>query len=110
MRAAVSTSRAPWLTVTHMPDPVPERGDLVLRVGACGICGSDLHMAHKARSGAVFGHEFCGTVVGMGAEVDGYRDGDRVVGFPLLGCRRCAACLSGSIAKCPEVQLAGAQR
>lgn len=67
-------------------------------------------MASNARKGTVFGHEFCGTVVGMGADAGDFREGDRVVGFPLLGCRRCAACLSGSTAKCREVRLVGVQR
>lgn len=95
-----------------MPDPTPGPGDLILRVDACGICGSDLHMAAalKGRPSMVFGHEFCGTVVATGAEVAGYREGDRVVGYPLTGCGRCLACLSGSVAKCAAVELTGAQR
>ncbi len=112
MRAAVSTAAEPWLAVTRLPDPTPRADDLVLRVDACGICGSDLHMAHsrKEHPGIVFGHEFCGTVVAMGAEVAGYREGDRVVGFPLLGCGSCPACLADAVAKCPRVKLIGAQR
>jgi (R,R)-butanediol dehydrogenase/meso-butanediol dehydrogenase/diacetyl reductase len=60
--------------------------------------------------GTIFGHEFCGTIVAMGTEVAGYRHGDGVVGFPLSGCQRCPACLSGAVAKCPRAQLTGAQR
>ena len=111
MRAAVSTSEEPWLAVTELPDPVPGPGQLVLQVDACGICGSDLHMAAAwAQAGLVYGHEFCGTVVDTGADVTGFREGSRVVGFPLLGCGRCVACLSGSTAKCRDVQLVGIQR
>jgi (R,R)-butanediol dehydrogenase/meso-butanediol dehydrogenase/diacetyl reductase len=115
VRAAVSTSTDSWLTVEDVPDPVPEPGDVVLRVDACGICGSDLHMAellrdHPGGSGTIFGHEFSGTVVAMGADVDGYREGDRVVGFPLAGCRHCAACRRGAVAKCRSALLTGAQR
>jgi (R,R)-butanediol dehydrogenase/meso-butanediol dehydrogenase/diacetyl reductase len=112
MRAAVSTPTAPWLAVAEVPDPTPEPGDLVLRVAACGICGSDLHMATTMTDspGIVFGHEFCGTVVAMGADVEGYRHGDQVVGFPLVGCGRCSACLSGFVGKCRAARLTGAQR
>lgn len=112
MRAALSTPSEPWLSVQEVPDPSPGPGEVVLRVGACGICGSDLHMAHslRHRPGIVFGHEFCGTVVALGAEVDAFREGDRVVGFPLSGCGRCPACASGEVAKCPRVKLTGAQR
>jgi (R,R)-butanediol dehydrogenase/meso-butanediol dehydrogenase/diacetyl reductase len=112
MRAAVSIPTEPWLVVEEVPEPTPEPGDLILRVDACGICGSDLHMAHSMKDtpGIVFGHEFCGTVVDMGAEVAGYREGDRVVGFPLVGCGRCAACVSGFVGKCRNARLTGAQR
>jgi (R,R)-butanediol dehydrogenase/meso-butanediol dehydrogenase/diacetyl reductase len=81
-------------------------------VEACGICGSDLHMAHslKDNPGIVFGHEFCGTVVALGGDVAGYREGDRVVGYPLSGCGECPACLANAVAKCRRVKLIGAQR
>ncbi len=112
MRAAVSLPGRPWLAVQQFPDPTPGPGELVLRVDACGICGSDLHLAEafKGRPRTVFGHEFCGTVVAIGADAAGYREGDRVVGFPLFGCGYCPACASGSVAKCPQAQLTGAQR
>jgi (R,R)-butanediol dehydrogenase/meso-butanediol dehydrogenase/diacetyl reductase len=105
VRAAVSTPAEPWLAVQELPDPTPGARDLVLRVDSCGVCGSDLHMAHslKDHPGIVFGHEFCGTVVATGAEVEGYREGDAVVGYPLLGCGTCAACLAGAVAKCRRV-------
>jgi (R,R)-butanediol dehydrogenase/meso-butanediol dehydrogenase/diacetyl reductase len=112
VRAAVFTSGQPCLSVQQIPDPTPGPGDLILRVDACGICGSDLHMAHalKGQDGIVFGHEFCGTVVAVGGEAPGYREGDRVVGLPLFGCGHCSACLSGAIEKCPQAELTGAQR
>jgi (R,R)-butanediol dehydrogenase/meso-butanediol dehydrogenase/diacetyl reductase len=98
--------------VEQLPDPTPGPDDLVLRVDSCGICGSDLHMATAPRSrrGLVYGHEFCGTVVARGAEASGYREGDRVVGFPLSGCGGCPACLAGAVAKCARVELTGAHR
>jgi len=112
MRAAVSTADEPWLTVSEVPDPTPRPGDLVLRVDACGICGSDLHMAHslKEHPGIVFGHEFCGTVVATGGEATDFHEGDRVVGYPLIGCGACPACRADDIAKCRRVKLVGAQR
>jgi (R,R)-butanediol dehydrogenase / meso-butanediol dehydrogenase / diacetyl reductase len=112
VRAAVFTSGQPCLSVQDRPDPTPGPGELILRVDACGICGSDLHMAQalKDRPGMVFGHEFCGTVVAVGAAAFGYREGDRLVGLPLFGCGRCPACLSGAVEKCPAAELIGAQR
>jgi len=112
VRAAVSTATEPWLAIEELPDPAPGPGELVLRVDACGVCGSDLHMAHSLADhpGIVFGHEFCGTVVALGSEVAAYREGDRVVGYPLVGCGRCPACLANAVAKCRRVKLIGAQR
>jgi (R,R)-butanediol dehydrogenase/meso-butanediol dehydrogenase/diacetyl reductase len=109
MRAAVVTGRHPALEVRDVPDPAPEAGDLVLSVSHCGICGSDLHLGvpQRATPGLVLGHEFCGEVVAIGPEVDGWKLGDRVVGFPLTGCRRCPACLSGFVWKCPLRRMTG---
>jgi alcohol dehydrogenase/L-iditol 2-dehydrogenase len=66
--------------------PVPEIGpdDVLLRVGAVGICGSDVHQYHNTHSWAVntpviLGHEFCGTVERVGERVTGFAPGDRVV-------------------------------
>jgi (R,R)-butanediol dehydrogenase/meso-butanediol dehydrogenase/diacetyl reductase len=87
------------LTVEQVPDPTPEPGQVVLRVSACGICGSDLHV-HQAGllpAGAIMGHEFCGEVMeGAGA----LRSGDRVCALPVLSCGRCDRCRSGLGAYC----------
>ena len=112
MRAAVTLPGEPWLEVREVPDPAPGPGDLLLRVEACGICGSDLHLARSGTlpAGSVYGHEFCGTVVALGPDTAGFREGDRVVGLPLSGCGRCPACRAGVVAKCPRALLTGAQR
>jgi (R,R)-butanediol dehydrogenase/meso-butanediol dehydrogenase/diacetyl reductase len=87
------------LAVEQVPDPTPEPGQAVLRVSACGICGSDLHV-HQAGflpAGAIMGHEFCGEVVeGAGS----LRGGERVCALPVLSCGRCARCLAGLGAYC----------
>ena len=87
------------LAVEKVADPTPEAGQVVLRVSACGICGSDLHL-HQAGllpSGAIMGHEFCGEVVEGAGEL---RSGDRVCALPTLSCGRCARCQSGLGAYC----------
>src|SRR5689334_8443487 len=66
----------------------PKHGEVRLDVAYCGICGTDLHIAHgamDARIGPpqVIGHEMSGTVAEVGAEVDGLRPGDAVVVRPL---------------------------
>ena len=109
MRAAVLTGDEPALEVREIPDPTPEAGDLLLKVTNCGICGSDLHLAavRKDSPGIVLGHEFCGEVVATGTEVQGWKEGDRAVGFPLTGCGRCVACLTGFVWKCSRVRMTG---
>jgi (R,R)-butanediol dehydrogenase/meso-butanediol dehydrogenase/diacetyl reductase len=112
MKAAVLTDASPALQIQEVPDPAPGPGDVVLQVQACGICGSDLHLAPlmKDLPGVVFGHEFSGRVVARGADVDPRLDGVLAAGFPLAGCGTCAACLSGMPARCANWEFVGLQR
>jgi len=82
------------LAVENVPDPIPEPGQAVLRVSACGICGSDLHVHQLAYlpAGAIMGHELCGEVV---EAAGGLRIGERVCVLPVLSCGRCPHCRSG---------------
>ena len=88
------------LTVTEAPDPAPRHGELVIRVGACGICGTDVHIADGEFPPTPYpiipGHEFAGRVVARGAGVPAdWRDGERVAVDPSLFCGYCPACRSG---------------
>lgn len=82
--------------------PIPEIGpsDLLIRVGAAGICHSDLHVLHlpvKMREEPLtLGHEIAGTVEAVGAEVDGHRPGDRGVVYLCWSCGVCRECVSGN--------------
>ncbi len=106
MRAAVMQGLHVPLAVETVPDPTPAPGELVVRVGRCGICGSDLHMtedpAFGRQAGDVIGHEFAGEVVALGREVEGFRTGDLVSVIPLRGCGACPSCLSGETAWCSK--------
>lgn len=90
MRAAVFRGVGQGLAVETIATPDPAPHQLILRVKACGICGSDLHMTESHSSiplpaGAVMGHEFAGEVVAVGMALSGrWKEGDRVVGFPYL--------------------------
>lgn len=107
MRAAVFRALGKPLEIAEVPDPKPGPSDLVLRVEACGICGSDLHAASLPPglpTGSVMGHEFAGEVVEVGREAAGlFRVGERVCALPFIGCGRCAACLSGDGIRCAEI-------
>ncbi len=72
------------LELREIPDVVPAEGQVRLRVAACGVCGSDLHLRHSLAlpAGEVMGHEFSGTLDALGAGVTGWSEGDRVAVFP----------------------------
>jgi (R,R)-butanediol dehydrogenase/meso-butanediol dehydrogenase/diacetyl reductase len=89
------------LAVETVPDPTPEPGQAVVRVAACGICGSDLHVHQGGYlpAGSIMGHEFCGEVV---APAGGLALGERVCVLPALSCGRCERCRSGLGMYCAE--------
>ena len=109
MRAAIMQGLHKPLTIQTLPDPTPGTGELVVKVGRCGICGSDLHMTedpgYGKGAGDVLGHEFAGEIVAIGKGVEGYRTGDLVSVSPLKSCGHCAACLAGEVAWCAHFGL-----
>jgi len=113
MKAAVFSEPGAPLTVESVADPEPGPADLILKVHACGICGTDLHWSDNAdpsvgwrhlERGAVMGHEFSGEVVEVGKDAgSGWKIGDRVTAQPFSGCGRCPACLAGRAYRCQSV-------
>ena len=99
------------LAFETLPDPEPAADQLVVKVGRCGICGSDLHMtedpAYGCQKGDVLGHEFAGEVVETGTDVSGLRAGDLVSVIPLASCGTCESCLKGEVAWCANFRLQG---
>ena len=95
--------------------PVPEAGpgQLLLKVDACGICGSDLHAYQTSLPpvGTVMGHEFAGEVVEIGEGVaDDWRKGDRAIAVGGMVCGQCNACLADRAAQCENIELIGFTR
>ncbi|HET9495452.1 MAG TPA: galactitol-1-phosphate 5-dehydrogenase [Chloroflexia bacterium] len=80
--------------------PRPGPGEVLIEVGATGICGSDIHgytgASGRRTAGMVMGHEFAGTVREAGPGVDDLRPGDRVAVNPLLYCGECPDCRAGN--------------
>jgi (R,R)-butanediol dehydrogenase/meso-butanediol dehydrogenase/diacetyl reductase len=111
MRAAVMQGLHKPLAVETVPDPTPGEGDVVVRVGRCGICGSDLHMtedpAYGQGEGSILGHEFAGEVVALGKGVEGLRTGDLVSVIPLQSCGHCHSCRLGEVQWCERFGLQG---
>jgi L-iditol 2-dehydrogenase len=87
--------------VEEAPDPEPAAGDVVCRVLACGVCGSDVMDSWVARKvPAVLGHELVGEVTSVGAEVRGVAVGDRVVVHHHAPCGECRRCRRGHETLC----------
>jgi L-iditol 2-dehydrogenase len=84
------------------PMPVPAAGELLLRLRVVGFCGTDLFKlkTDTATEGAVLGHELVGTVIGIGAGVTRFNEGDRVVVPHHVPCGACVLCRQGSETMC----------
>ncbi|NUU31758.1 zinc-dependent alcohol dehydrogenase family protein [Arthrobacter sp. C9C5] len=97
------------------PDPIPGRGEILIRVRVCGVCRTDLHLAEgelaPRRAGVVPGHEVIGEVIGAGQGADRFRPGERV-GVAWLGgtCRSCRFCLRGQENLCLSPTFTGWDR
>ncbi|MCT2593459.1 zinc-dependent alcohol dehydrogenase family protein [Streptomyces sp. N2-109] len=86
------------VSITTVPDPAPGPRDVVVKVAACGLCGTDLHILQGEFAPSlplVPGHEFAGEVVGLGADVTELSEGDRVAVDPSLYCHECRYCRVG---------------
>lgn len=108
MRAAVITKlNAPW-ELKNIDDPRPGAGQVVIRIRASGMCGTDVHVHHghlPVNLPIVAGHEPVGEVVELGAGVTTLKVGDRVgVSWNQKGCGRCAQCQGGKSGYCAEGQ------
>ena len=111
MRAAVTQGTQTPLAIAELDDPTPLAGEVVVQITACGICGSDLHLSDALDfPGIVLGHEFAGVVTELGPDVHGWKVGERVAGFPLVGCGVCEACDAGATSKCLQAAQLGLQR
>jgi 2-desacetyl-2-hydroxyethyl bacteriochlorophyllide A dehydrogenase len=90
--------------IEEKPEPQPAASDdAVVRVEASGICGSDLHIFHgrvPVEPGFTIGHEFVGTVLAAGDDVERVAVGDRVLGCFHTACGTCVACLRGDYHRC----------
>lgn len=102
------------LRLEDRPQTGLERGEVRVRLGAGGICGSDLHYYNhggvgnfKLREPMTLGHEVAGTVVELGSEVSRFQVGERVAVNPARPCLQCAQCLSGHSNLCRNVRFYG---
>lgn len=94
--------------------PIPHGDELLIKVGACGICGSDLprvyvHGTSSGKYPLTIGHEFSGEVVQVGETADPSLIGKRGAIFPLIPCRTCNSCVTGNYAMCEHYDYLGSR-
>ncbi len=100
MKAAVFYGKE-QLRIENIPIPTPKKDQVLIRIAACGICGTDMHIfdgdegAAPSPSGTVLGHEFAGTVAAIGEDVKGISIGEKVCVDPNKLCGVCDFCREG---------------
>jgi L-iditol 2-dehydrogenase len=99
------------LVYRDVPDPEPGPDEVLIRVKACGICGSDAHgwdgSTGRRIPPIIMGHEAAGVIVGRGKEVAGWSVGDRVTFDSTIYCGKCRYCAEGRINLCDQRRVLG---
>ena len=116
MIAIVKQGSEPGVEIVEMETPVVEECDILLRVLAAAVCGSDVHM-YEGTPGyewvpvpIVLGHEFAGEVVAVGRRVTGIAIGERITALPTMPCGACEACRMGRVGRCTNRYVLGLTR
>ncbi len=110
---AIRLFEAGHLELSDMPIPEIGERELLVKVRAASICGTDIRMWKNGAACAsadhplTLGHEFAGDIVKIGGEVKGYAPGERVSVAPNIGCGRCDACVSGNTHLCRQMEAFG---
>lgn len=109
-RTSVLTG-AKELAIEERPVPQPAADEVLVKVAAVGVCGSDVHYYRHGRIGdfvvdgpLVLGHELSGSIVAVGTDIDQSRVGERVAIEPQRPCHRCRQCLAGRYNLCPNME------
>ncbi len=101
------------ITLRDVDMPDIGADELLVRIEACGVCGTDRHLFHgefPCTPPVTPGHEFSGIVEAIGKSVSGFAIGDRVTGDPNIACGRCAHCHAGQVNLCTNLCAVGIHR
>jgi threonine 3-dehydrogenase len=114
MHALVKTAPAPGLTLQEVPDPRPAEGEVVVRVKATSLCGTDAHIYRwdewarsRVHPPRIIGHEMCGEVAAVGRGVTSVAVGDYVAVESHLTCGICFQCRTGQAHVCQHYRILG---
>jgi 2-desacetyl-2-hydroxyethyl bacteriochlorophyllide A dehydrogenase len=111
MRAARFTAATGALELRDVPIPQPGPSEVLVKVEACGICLSDVHLIDGTLPGPLAtvtpGHEATGLIAGVGDNVRGWRVGDPVVLAAGRPCQECESCVSGRFEECVRFEIMG---
>lgn len=110
MKALLLTAPS-HLEFTDFADPVPGDDEVLLRIRACGICGSDIHgwdgSSGRRRPPLIMGHEAAGEILSVGKRVTRWKSGDRVTFDSTIYCGECAYCRAGEVNLCDNRRVVG---
>jgi L-iditol 2-dehydrogenase len=99
------------LEFTDFPEPLPAAEEVLLRIRACGICGSDIHgwdgSTGRRRPPLIMGHEASGEIVAVGPQVERWRAGDRVTFDSTISCGQCSYCRARQVNLCENRRVVG---
>jgi (R,R)-butanediol dehydrogenase / meso-butanediol dehydrogenase / diacetyl reductase len=106
VKAAVTTEQHGF-DVIEIPNPTPGPDELLIRIAACGVCGSDIKAQPFMPPGMVMGHELGGEIVSVGSNAGGWREGINVAVLPVISCGRCEYCAAGFVSHCAQTRYIG---
>jgi len=114
MKALIKDKPVRGTTFTDLPIPSIESGDLLVKVHAAAICGTDIHIyqwneyaSSRIKLPLLFGHEFSGVVVEVGKDVTNFKKGDRVAAETHVPCGHCYQCATGLQHICKDMKILG---
>ena len=115
MKAALFKNAREPMQVGEIEAPALQPDEVLIDIKACGICGTDVHIAKEGNIPTAFtpialGHEPAGVIVELGSDVSGWQVGDRVVCYPAAFCGQCPSCKSGREGLCFKSEIFGIGR